>query len=70
MGDRVTIKIPRELYVSLQTKVEGTGFLSVTEFIIFVMRTIASGGAITEHDRLTDNEIRTIKERLKRLGYL
>lgn len=70
MGDRVTIKIPRELYVSLQTKIEGTGFLSVTEFVIFVMRTIASGGAIEEHDRLTDNEIRTIKERLKRLGYL
>lgn len=70
MGDRVTIKIPRELYMSLQTKIEGTGFLSVTEFVIFVMRTIASGGAIAEHDHLTDEDVRVIRQRLQRLGYL
>jgi len=70
MGDRVTIKIPRELFVSLQGIIQGTGFSSVTEFVTFVMRTIASSGTIAEQDRLTDHEVSAIRERLQRLGYL
>ncbi len=70
MKDRVTIKIPRELYETLQPMVEDTGFSSVTEFIVFVMRTLASTGKIDEEDKLTEDEVKIIKERLKRLGYL
>ncbi|MEA3282896.1 MAG: ribbon-helix-helix protein, CopG family [Euryarchaeota archaeon] len=70
MKERVTIKIPRELYETLQQMVEGTGFSSVTEFIVFVMRTLASTGKIDEEDKLTEDEVKIIKERLKRLGYL
>lgn len=70
MKDKVTIKIPRELYENLQQMTDGTGFSSVTEFIVFTMRTLASTGKITEEDKLTDNEVQTIKDRLKRLGYL
>lgn len=70
MKDKVTIKIPRELYEILQKMIEGTGFSSTTEFIIFVMRTLASTGKIREDDRLTENEVQIIKERLQRLGYL
>ena len=70
MKDRVTIKIPRELYETLQQMVEGTGFSSVTEFIVFVMRTLASTGKIDEEDKLTEDEVKIIKDRLKRLGYL
>ena len=70
MKDRVTIKIPRELYETLQQMVEGTGFSSVTEFIVFVMRSLASTGKIDEEDKLTEKEVQIIKDRLKRLGYL
>ena len=70
MKDKVTIKIPRELYTNLQQMIEGTGFSSVTEFIVFVMRTLASSGKLTEEDRLTEQDVRVIKERLKRLGYI
>lgn len=70
MKDKVTIKIPRELYITLKQMIEGTGFSSVTEFIVFVMRTLACTGKLTEEDKLTQHEIRIIKERLKRLGYL
>jgi len=70
MKDRVTIKIPRELYETLQQMVEGTGFSSVTEFIVFVMRTLASTGKMDEDDKLTEDEVKIIKDRLKRLGYL
>jgi len=50
--------------------VTDTGFSSVTEFIVFVMRTLASGGEIREADRLTAEEVKAIRERLRRLGYL
>ena len=67
--NKVTIKIPRELYEKLSKMIEGTGFSSVTEFIIFVMRSLASG-EVTEENRLTAQEIKIIRERLKKLGYL
>ena len=70
MENKVTIKIPRELYRKLSQMVAGTGFSSVTELIVFVMRTLASGGEIEPEDRLTAEEVRVIRERLKRLGYL
>jgi hypothetical protein len=69
MGDRATIKIPRELYDRLGILIEGTGFASVTEFVVFAMRTIASSGRLDESDRLSNDEIMAVRERLKRLGY-
>ena len=68
--DKVTIKIPKELYENLQDMIEGTGFSSVTEFIVFVMRSLAAGGNIKNQDKFTDDEVKAIRERLKKLGYL
>jgi len=70
MEPKVTIKIPRELYRQLKKMTEGTGFSSVTEFIVFVMRSVASTGDLKEQDQLTAEEVRSIRERLRRLGYL
>ncbi len=70
MESKVTLKIPRELYQKLGKMIEGTGFSSVTEFIVFVMRTLASSGEIKGEDRLTTEEVTAIRERLRRLGYL
>ena len=70
MQERVTIKIPRKLYTQLKGIIEDTGFSSVTDFIVYVLRDIAAGGAPEEKDRLTEEEVRLIRERLRRLGYL
>jgi Arc/MetJ-type ribon-helix-helix transcriptional regulator len=70
MRDKVTIKIPRELYRRLSEMIQVTGFSSVTEFIVFVMRNLASSGEIKGEDKLTEEEVRTIRERLRKLGYL
>ena len=70
MENKVTIKIPRELYQRLRQMIAGTGFSSVNEFIVFVMRTLASAGEIKGDDSLTADEVRAIRERLRRLGYL
>jgi len=70
MRDKVTIKIPRELYHRLREMTAGTGFSSVTEFITFVLRNLASGGDIKGEDKLTEEEVKAVRERLRRLGYL
>ncbi|MFQ5997068.1 MAG: CopG family transcriptional regulator [Dehalococcoidales bacterium] len=70
MENKVTIKIPRELHQRLSQMIAGTGFSSVTEFIVFVMRSLALGGEIKGEDSLTAEEVKAIRERLRRLGYL
>ena len=70
MQNKVTIKIPRELYRRLSQMIAGTGFSSVNEFIVFVMRSLGSSGEIKGEDSLTAEEVRAIRERLKKLGYL
>jgi len=70
MHSKVTIKIPRELYQKLSGMIEGTGFSSVTEFVVFVLRSLASTGEIQSEDSLTAEEVKAIRERLKKLGYL
>jgi len=67
---KVTIKIPKELYKKLKEMIEGTGFSSVTEFIVFTMRTIVMGGKIKEKRKFKKKDIEEVKKRLKRLGYI
>jgi hypothetical protein len=70
---KVTIKIPRTLYNKLVTIVSGSGFNSVTDFIIYVLRDLMSYSNIpdkSENSSLSKEEIRAIRKRLKSLGYL
>jgi Arc/MetJ-type ribon-helix-helix transcriptional regulator len=70
MAEKATIKIPKQLYNSLKDQIKGTGFSSVTEFIVYVMRDLAGSGPINEDIKLTNKELKQVKERLKELGYL
>ena len=56
--DYVNISIPRPLYERCERTIEGTGFRSVTEFIVFITR---------ETLGTQDNDI---QERLRALGYI
>lgn len=69
--DDVTLKIPRPLYERLRQVIEGTGFHSVTEFCVYVLRDLASSQAPSvEEDGLTHDEVVAIRRRLQALGYL
>ena len=68
--NKVTIKIPRPLYNNLKLLVEDSGFNSVNDFIVYILRDIASNSTINTGEQLTKEEIETIKERLRNLGYL
>ena len=67
---KVTIKIPRHLYNNLKEIIEGTGFNSVTDFIVYVLRDLASRKGFEDEDRLSKDEVSAIRQRLKSLGYL
>lgn len=68
-NNKVTIKIPRQLYNRLQKIVEDSGFNSVTDFTVYVLRDLASSTS-SDNEQLTEKEIATIRKRLKSLGYL
>ena len=76
-GDtKVTIKIPRNLYNRIFDIVEGSGFNSVTDFIVYVLRDLVSTDVERETPGkpeemgLSLEEIQAIRKRLKSLGYL
>ncbi|MFO7814451.1 MAG: CopG family transcriptional regulator [Halanaerobiales bacterium] len=77
MGDnKATIKIPRNLYNNLNQIIENSGFNSVTEFIVYVLRDLVSSQKMNNEDisdtreELSNEEVKMIKKRLKSLGYL
>ncbi|MFQ6070044.1 MAG: CopG family transcriptional regulator [Candidatus Aminicenantales bacterium] len=73
--NKVTIKIPRPLYNRMAEIVEGSGFNSVTDFIVYVLRDLVSTREESEIEEiregnLSKKEIDAIRKRLKSLGYL
>ena len=73
---KVTIKIPGPLYNRISKIVVDSGFNSVTDFVVYVLRDLVSTtkeiDAIKkiEDPSLSKEEIEAIRKRLKSLGYL
>lgn len=72
---KVTIKIPGPLYNRVSEIVAGSGFNSVTDFIVYVLRDLVSPqqerqAAGNPEASLSKDEIQVIRRRLKSLGYL
>jgi hypothetical protein len=66
--DKVTLKIPRPLYERLSSIISESGFSSVNEFVVYVLRDLVSLG-LDDQKELTKEETEAIKKRLKTLGY-
>ena len=70
-GDKVTLKIPVELYDNLANLIEGTGFRSVTEFAVYVLRDVAAGGKLDQGTTsYSAEDIQAVRDRLRALGYI
>ena len=70
---KVTVKIPRPLYRKIQQVVDGSGFNSPTDFIVYVLRDLM--GEADQSDpqtppEFTQEELEDVKRKLKNLGYL
>lgn len=66
--DKVTLKIPRPLYIRIKQVIADSGFSSVNEFVVYVLRDLMATG-LEEKTDLTKEETEAIKKRLKNLGY-
>lgn len=74
---RVTVKIPRPLYRRIQQVIDGSGFSSPTDFIVFVLRDLVAGvnseptaSPDAEKEEFSPEELREVTRKLKNLGYL
>lgn len=72
---KVTVKIPRPLYRKIQQVVDGSGFSSPTDFIVFVLRDLMGeaeerAAAAEEAPEFSQDELEDVKRKLKNLGYL
>jgi len=67
---KVTIKIPGTLYNRLSETIAGSGFNSVTDFIVYVLRDLVSTKGQADESSFSVEEIEAIRKRLKSLGYL
>ena len=69
-NDKVTIKIPRPLYTKIQQLIDGSGFNSPTDFVVYVLRDVISEAGSEEGDRFSPEELAALKQKLRNLGYL
>jgi len=70
MSDRVSIKIPRPLYVRLQQVIGDSGFSSPTDFIVFVLRDLVGTLEPERLGELSQDELVAVRKKLENLGYL
>lgn len=66
-----TITIPRPLYEKLKSRIEKTGFSSVSDYVTYVLRQLVS--SLEEENKkqeFSKKDEETVKKRLKALGYL
>jgi len=66
---KVTIKIPRPLYEKLKVILEESGYNSVTDFVVYVLRDLVASSARSKK-KVSEKELEEIKQRLRNLGYL
>lgn len=68
--DKVTIKIPRPLYEKIKVIIEGSGYNSVTDFVVYVLRDLVASSSKLGEQQLSSKDVEEIKKRLINLGYL
>lgn len=69
-----TISIPVTLAKKIEERIDGTGFNSITSFVVFVLRQLISSAYHEESEKpkepFTKKDEEEIKKRLKALGYV
>jgi len=67
---KVTLKIPRPLYDKITKVIEGSGYNSVTDFVVYVMRDMVASSEISHTHPDETTQIHSVKQRLRALGYI
>ncbi|MBN2064198.1 MAG: hypothetical protein JW745_05295 [Sedimentisphaerales bacterium] len=69
-NNKVTIKIPRQLYDKLALVIDDSGYNSVTDFVTYVLRDLLASRGGSEKKEISSKDMEDVKDRLKSLGYL
>jgi Arc/MetJ-type ribon-helix-helix transcriptional regulator len=64
-SDKISIKIPEELYRKIEEKIAGTSFSSVEEYVVMKLENEFPAEPVYSKE-----EEELIKERLRKLGYI
>jgi hypothetical protein len=70
LSDKVTLKVPRPLYNKISKVIEGSGYNSVTDFVVYVLRDLVASHELAGAKGSDAGEIEKVKQRLQALGYL
>ena len=67
-SEYTTVSIPKILYEKVQERIKGTGFTSVSRFVVYILREL-----ITEPKKgespFSDEEKEQVLKKLEKLGY-
>jgi Arc/MetJ-type ribon-helix-helix transcriptional regulator len=65
-----TVSIPTPLFEKVKERIEGTGFTSVSSYVVYVLREVLSEDVAEEAEAFSREDEERVKERLRSLGYL
>jgi len=65
-----TVSIPTPLFEKIKKRIEGTGFTSVSSYVVYVLREILAEESASQDEAFTREDEERVKERLRSLGYL
>ena len=66
---KTTIKLPTPLYQKVSALIDGAGYNSVTDFVVYVLRDLV-GQAGQANGPVSEKEIDETRQKLRNLGYL
>ena len=70
MCENKQIAIPKNLYDAIETRVDGTEFRSVEEYVVFVLEEVLRDDEEMEDTTLSTEDEEEVKKKLRALGYL
>ncbi|MFX1237245.1 MAG: CopG family transcriptional regulator [Promethearchaeota archaeon] len=67
-----TVSIPKPLAKKIKVRMKGTGFSSVSSYVIYILRQVLSSIEEDEHSKqaFSKEEEEKVKQRLRDLGYI
>jgi len=66
------ISLPKEIVQKIQSRIEGTDFTSLTDYVLYVLRNVLANLENSEkaEDAFDEQDEIVVKDRLRKLGYL
>lgn len=65
-----TVSIPRPLFKKIEDQIKGTGFTSVSSYVIYVLREIVAEEGEEVEEPFSKEDKERVKARLRALGYI